>query len=386
MSSEFRGLDPSDPGIERLREIWELTQDPDTEFPAKLASVFEKETERLDFPIGFLTQIDLAAETQTIELAHGSHEQLQQGKTHPLSETYCRETIRSTDAVFTIDDAFAEGWDDDPAYERFGLGSYLGVTLEFDGTIYGTLCFARSHPRDSPVIDGERMLAQLLGSWASNELQNRLTQSRLERQTEELASTISHDLRNPLAIAQGHVENLNGSVRESLETIERAHQRMNEIIGDMLALARIDEPVENPEAVELRTCASNTWSLVETGEAMLTFSFEEGTVLADEGRLKHLFENVFRNAVEHGNGELTVEVGLLDSGFYIADDGPGIPPSERTIVFDPGYSTRPDGTGLGLSIVRRIADAHGWDVTITESANGGARFDITGVDFVSPQT
>jgi signal transduction histidine kinase len=77
---------------------------------------------------------------------------------------------------------------------------------------------------------------------------------------------------------------------------------------------------------------------------------------------------------------VTVEIGPLEDGFYIADDGRGIPESEREAVFEYGYSTADDGTGFGLSIVREIAESHGWTVSVTGSEAGGARFEITGVE------
>jgi signal transduction histidine kinase len=70
----------------------------------------------------------------------------------------------------------------------------------------------------------------------------------------------------------------------------------------------------------------------------------------------------------------------MNEGFYVADTGFGIPESDRMEVFEAGYSTSEDGTGFGLRIVKQIVDAHGWDITVTESNQGGARFDITGVE------
>jgi nitrogen fixation/metabolism regulation signal transduction histidine kinase len=89
------------------------------------------------------------------------------------------------------------------------------------------------------------------------------------------------------------------------------------------------------------------------------------------------------DAVEHGSEGVTVTVGDLGErqGFFVADDGPGVPEDHRDSVFDAGYSTDDDGTGLGLSIVRTIAEAHGWETDVTESESGGARFefgDVTG--------
>jgi signal transduction histidine kinase len=107
------------------------------------------------------------------------------------------------------------------------------------------------------------------------------------------------------------------------------------------------------------------------------------TVYADESRLMQLFENLSGNAVEHGGSDVAVTVGNLDDGFYIEDDGCGIPNNEYDDVFTPGYSNSEDGTGFGLSIVKQIVAAHGWEIRLTEGTAGGARFEITGVDSVT---
>jgi signal transduction histidine kinase len=69
-------------------------------------------------------------------------------------------------------------------------------------------------------------------------------------------------------------------------------------------------------------------------------------------------------------------------GFYVADDGSGIPETDRDEIFNSGYSTLDNGTGFGLNIVSEIVDAHGWKITATDSWDGGARFEITGVNIV----
>nr|WP_079991684.1 ATP-binding protein [Halobaculum gomorrense] len=76
-------------------------------------------------------------------------------------------------------------------------------------------------------------------------------------------------------------------------------------------------------------------------------------------------------------------VGVLDDGFYIEDDGPGIPENKREDVFDAGYSTAEDGAGFGLSIVKHVAEAHGWEIQVTDGSEGGARFEITGIEFAA---
>ena len=103
-------------------------------------------------------------------------------------------------------------------------------------------------------------------------------------------------------------------------------------------------------------------------------------IYADETRLQRLLENLFRNAIEHAGDDVTLRVGRLDDGFFVEDDGLGIPPEQREKVLKAGYSSDEEGTGLGLSIVKTIADAHGWSLSLAEGREGGARFEVTGVD------
>jgi signal transduction histidine kinase len=89
-------------------------------------------------------------------------------------------------------------------------------------------------------------------------------------------------------------------------------------------------------------------------------------------------DSVARGSTAPGDG-VTVTVHLFDDGFAVEDDGPGVPETVRDRLFEGGFSTTEEGTGFGLSIVKRIADAHGWDVHVGESPSGGARFEVTGV-------
>jgi signal transduction histidine kinase len=92
------------------------------------------------------------------------------------------------------------------------------------------------------------------------------------------------------------------------------------------------------------------------------------------------------DAVDHGTTDeeppVTVRVGRFGTdGLYVTDDGPGVPAADREAVFETGYTTTTEGTGFGLAIVRRTAEAHGWSVSVTDGADGGARFEFTGVSF-----
>jgi PAS domain S-box-containing protein len=196
---------------------------------------------------------------------------------------------------------------------------------------------------------------------------------------EAFASVVSHDLRNPLNVAEGRLELVREDCEsDHLDAVERAHDRMKDLIDDLLSLARDGSAASEATWVDLRTVANRCWANVDTMGSTLAVD-GDAVVRADEPRLVQLFENLFRNAVEHGGSDVAVSVGALDDGFVVADDGSGIPETDRERAFEPGYSTRPDGTGFGLAIVRSIAEAHGWTVRATESESGGARFEVTGV-------
>ncbi|MFB6093002.1 MAG: ATP-binding protein [Haloquadratum sp.] len=212
---------------------------------------------------------------------------------------------------------------------------------------------------------------------------------------EQFASIVSHDLRNPLQVAEGRVElAIEEDDPSHLDAVARALDRIEEIIDEMLTLAREGVSIDDTERVDVAAVAEQSWEMVPSEDA--TLSVEPAfdlTVTADPERVQQLFENLFRNAIQHGGDEVTVTVGALDgsadesggsgdgengetAGFYVADDGEGVPEDEREEIFETGYTTAADGTGFGLDIVSEIVDAHGWEISATESAAGGARFEI----------
>jgi PAS domain S-box-containing protein len=208
-----------------------------------------------------------------------------------------------------------------------------------------------------------------------NERQLNRQIDRLER----LAGVLSHDLRNPLNVAEGNVDLARKTEDlDRLEEVERAHDRMREILEDVLTMVRGGSKVESVDTLEFSTVVKDCWANVATADAALTVA-TDGIVYADGQRLGHLFENLFRNSVEHAGDDAAVTVGLLEDGFFVADDGPGIPAEAQESVFESGWTTNESGTGLGLSIVADIAAAHDWDADVSDSEDGGARFEFTNV-------
>ncbi|MFB6197596.1 MAG: sensor histidine kinase [Halobacteriaceae archaeon] len=207
----------------------------------------------------------------------------------------------------------------------------------------------------------------------------------LERKNQRLhdfASILSHDLRNPLNVAKGRLSLAQQAVEsEHLDQVDRALERMDGLINHMLELSKMDEQIDSTEPVALRDITHHCWENVDTKAATLEVT-TDASIRAHEPSLKQLFENLIRNAVEHAGEDVHLTIGEMETGFYVADDGPGISESYRSQVFDPGFSTVSEGTGFGLAIVKRIVDEHGWEISVSESQSGGTRFEITNVDFV----
>jgi signal transduction histidine kinase len=208
----------------------------------------------------------------------------------------------------------------------------------------------------------------------------------LETRTERLERFIdvaAHDLRNPLDVAKIRLEAARDTGEDvHFEKVEAALDRIQHIVREVLSVGGAE--IDPSEGVALGTVADAAWSTVDTAEATLDLEDDLPTVEADAALLQQLFENLFRNAVEHGRRDVTVTVGGLPDGFYVADDGPGVPRAERDRAFDPGYSTADGNTGLGLSIVRQIAEDHGWRVVLSAGDAGGALFEFVGIGTARP--
>jgi signal transduction histidine kinase len=231
------------------------------------------------------------------------------------------------------------------------------------------------HARD------DRELGQAITLHEITELKQR--EKQLEQQNEQLdqfASMISHDLRNPLNVASIRTTLIAEETdSEHTEAVLESLDRMESMIDELLTLARMGQTIDSTEQCQLAAVAQQSWSNVQTDTSEVAVGFDDETIEADPARLRHIFENLFRNALEHNEHPLTVRLGPLEgeSGFYVEDDGDGIPADERDSIFDHGYTTSESGTGFGLSIVEKIVEAHGWAITVTESVDGGARFEIT---------
>lgn len=287
-----------------------------------------------------------------------------------------------------------------------------------DVEVYGAERGTESYERDLRIIDtGEPMINVVEGNpethryflsskvpWRNDDeeikgligitrdiTERKRHQRQLERQNDRLrtvASVISHDIRNPLNLVSGKLQLLEDECdieSDHLSDAQHSLDRTHDLLESLLTLVKHGQWVAETVPVSIETVTGLCWRHVAAGTSVLELD-QEFYVVGDDDRLLQLFENLFRNAALHAGSDVTIRVGPLEdwSGFYVEDDGPGIPADERERVFESGYTTSAEGTGFGIPIIEVIAEAHGWDVRLTDGRTGGARFEFVGVDFYDP--
>ncbi|KAA9408968.1 response regulator [Haloarcula hispanica] len=399
-------------GRERtLREIYRVISRKDLDFEDKVERLLEIGQHALGTETAALSRID--GDMYVFEIVRDRTGAIEAGDAVPLDATNCERAVVEEKTLVLADIAEDRPELTDRAgYTEMGVSCYLGTPVVVDGSVYGTFCFYGTEPRDS-FSEWEVTLVELMGNWVSYEQERERREQELTRERnrlEEFASVVSHDLRNPLNVAFGRltlVDEAYDGDPEHVEALRRSLERMDELIDDVLALARGGHKVIDATEASLDDIITAAWDTVESSDATLERRDTDVRITGDQTRLQQLFENLFRNSVEHGStssrtesddsvehghsltgaddsdsdDHVTVRVGTLSDGrgFYVADDGPGIPEDERDEMFERGYTTSDDGTGFGLAIVSEIVDAHGARITVSESEDGGARFDVTGI-------
>jgi PAS domain S-box-containing protein len=252
-------------------------------------------------------------------------------------------------------------------YDEFHQSMHARERVEFEVNHerYGYWAEIRAYPVDEGLFVHSRDITEKKEQSRELRYRNEILES--------FASTVSHDLRNPLGVAEGNLRLAQETGDfEHLEEVTQAHNRMQNLIDELLRLARGNE--QERSDVSLRSTAERAWTTVSAEDADLVIDGDPD-LEAYESQLRRLFENLFWNALDHGDAT-ELRVGSLDGGFYVEDDGTGIDPDEHDRVFDSGFSSDDNSPGYGLSIVEGICEIHGWEITVTSGDGGGARFEV----------
>lgn len=212
----------------------------------------------------------------------------------------------------------------------------------------------------------------------TREVSSREELEQKNRRLDQFASYLSHDLQNPLQVADGYLTLAREGDEAALDEIESALARMERLIEDIQVLAKGERDTKSElRNVDFVEAIETVWDLVPKRDATLEIDVPDGTIInAARRELRPMLENLVKNALDHGGDDVAIRVGTGNDGFFIADDGPGIPPGERSEIFEQGFTTSDSGTGTGLAIVSEVVDGHDWEIDVSESADGGARFEI----------
>lgn len=236
-----------------------------------------------------------------------------------------------------------------------------------------------------------------LGALAAtmNRLLERIQQAQVLQR--RFVSDASHELRSPLATMRQHAElardHPEATSLEALGAVVRDEgARMQELVESLLLLARLDEGQDRPMAeVDLDDLAlAEASRLRGLGLRVDARGIGPGRVHGDASTLARALRNLTDNAARHAAGTVALRVATRGGRVHVEveDDGSGIPPGQRELVFerfarlDEGRARDAGGSGLGLAIVRRIARAHGGDVRADQGTLGGALMvlDLPGAD------
>ncbi len=215
----------------------------------------------------------------------------------------------------------------------------------------------------------------------------RLRQAERLSATGQLAASLAHEIRTPLASIEGAAEMLDGHIAPALRSemtgiLRKESRRLSRLLADLLNYAKPRPPEFTKN--DVRDVVSAVVILASPSarqyDVKLHFAPPRSPVplYCDAEQLQQLLLNLTLNAVQSmpngGEIEFAAELGPESVVLRVADTGPGIPPEQRDCIFDPFYTTKPDGTGLGLAVCSQIVAAHQGKILILNREPHGSEF------------
>ncbi|MCA9610967.1 MAG: histidine kinase [Myxococcales bacterium] len=237
-------------------------------------------------------------------------------------------------------------------------------------------------------------LAIMLETYRDRYVEQQRAQERLAT-LGQLAASIGHELRNPLAVISTSAHLLGRRVDESaarhVDKIVRQVELGERIIGDLLALAGDRPPSREPvDLISLIEDVHDSLMIVEGVDLLLDVEPTVRMVSVDGVQMRQVILNLLVNAIQalegNGGGRVELRARVVDEHLEvdILDDGPGFPEGVRERVFEPLFTTKSGGVGLGLALCARIVAKHGGVIEARERRGGGAHVHIRIPDAVTP--
>jgi signal transduction histidine kinase/DNA-binding response OmpR family regulator/CHASE1-domain containing sensor protein/HPt (histidine-containing phosphotransfer) domain-containing protein len=415
-----------------IRELYKITTVRETKVEQRLQELLVMGCHWFNMEIGLLTRIkddenlDGIREYEVI-LAHAPHNLITPGDVFILNNTYCRETINSSEPVeikTTTNDWFRH-----PAFAgsyQLPVRSYVGAKIMVGGSVYGTLSFSSSAVNTSSSLLVNQELLQLMTQWVGSAIERKLAANELEtardraleatRTKSEFLATMSHEIRTPMNGVIGMTSllletPLSEQQKDWVETIRISGDALLTIINDILDFSKIESGKLDLEyhPFDLRSCIEDALKLFTTQAAEkkieLSCHVEPSipySILGDSTRTRQILVNLLGNAVKFTEkGEVIVFVTnqLLKpdqnrSGdrnetqnkfkyeikFAVKDTGIGIPADKLDRLFQPfsqvdSSTTRKyGGTGLGLIICKRLSEMMGGSMWVETEIGRGSTF------------
>ena len=392
-----------------LRELNKTVARQDLEIDERIQRVLELGCDRFETAFAFVTLIEDGE--QHITHAVGEHSMLQQGASGPLSEAYCRKTIER-DKPLRVSDAAAEGWKGDPAFEKFGLGCYIGSRLEVEGKLRGSVCFADSEPKTDTFSSRDSTAIELMTRWIQSALERQKSLERLKEARDEardanrakskFVARMSHEIRTPLNAIMGIAEllqetSLDEQQRHYVDIFRDSSETLLHLINDILDLSKIEAG-----KLELRPAYFDLEGLFdELGNFFAQRAHSKGlelniyvdpemppAVRGDASRVRQILINLVGNALKFTeSGEVNLRAEVLDAStetmslrVEVEDTGIGISEEDQRMIFeefrqvDESSSRRHEGTGLGLSICKLLVEMMDGDIGLDSERGEGSKF------------
>jgi two-component system sensor histidine kinase MprB len=209
------------------------------------------------------------------------------------------------------------------------------------------------------------------------------------RAQRQLVADASHELRTPVTSLRTNIEVLLEEVvlepedrRRLLADVVEQSEELTALVGDLIELARGDQPGSEPDDVRLDGVAAESLARARRNAPGIHFEATLVPTLLDGApeRLGRAINNLLDNAARHSPRGGTVELGVGPRGVEVRDHGPGVDPEDLPYVFDRFFRGRNSrgrqGSGLGLAIVRQVAEQHGGSASVTNAVDGGAIFNL----------
>lgn len=279
------------------------------------------------------------------------------------------------------------------------LERVIASIRRFQAGDLGARAHVASYPELRELGEAFNRMAEVIGR-RNEELQR--VNAELQRASDaksQFLAMIGHELKTPLHTLRGYcqvlLEELDGPLtpeqRADIEIVLASGNHLLSLIDNILHFSASGSELLHVTPVALdeliHQAANYVKPLVQQKGLYLHIDAQEcGVVDADETKLKQIVINLLHNAVKHTDqGGVTVEACCNEEGFSICvrDTGPGIPPGERTRIFEPFErvegegAVEPKGLGLGLAIVQRYVTSHGGRIIVGDAPGGGASFVLT---------